>query len=164
MASVAAPRQPASTARTLSYTRDTGPSTQQPQQISTAAQAPNAGAPFAALALDCVAFSVEAGGTTTVTFPNLPVRNTAANPLDPTIVSQSPLSVQPQNHLLFTAFAQGETAHVSVRPVAVDAKNARNVGPFLGGSNTFLTFQAEITSTGPPASGFVVGQLHLAVG
>jgi hypothetical protein len=114
-------------------------------------------------ATDSVAFSVAAGQTITVTFPNLPNRS-AANPRG-LAQSGGSLAVATFNTLHFAVALQGVTGPApTATPLAVDVKRVRVPGPFLGGGNTYEVFQATITgSTAGGSSGNVVGTLTLMV-
>lgn len=112
---------------------------------------------------DSVAFSVEAGQTITVTFPNLPTRSTA----NPRSIAQSGGSVAVSTlNLLHFALALSDVTGVfpKAAPLAVDVKRVRVPGPFLGGGTSYQVFQAVITgASGGGASGNVAANLTLLV-
>lgn len=111
---------------------------------------------------DTVAFDVDAGETITVTFPNLPNRSTA----NPRGLPQSggSIAVAVFDTLHFAVALQGVTGtSPAATPQVVDIKRVRVPGPFLGGGNTYLVFQAVIVGAAVPSSGNVVGTLTYMV-
>jgi hypothetical protein len=111
------------------------------------------------LAMDCVPFQT---GNDVITFLNIPVRNNVANPLNPTKTGATPLTIRPQDCLMFIAVVQGSSVPVEVTTQVIDNNNIIYPGPFLS-AGTYLTFQAKL-SAGSPTSGIVVGQLFLQRG
>lgn len=169
-------QSPANVRNVIQTTNDSGP-VRPPNQVTTASAILPVPLAPQLVGVDSAMFNVTFSGTTataTVTFPNLPQRNNTINPLNIVLASGNNLTIQPKDHLMFMAFIQGltvtpnEIAMVNTTPVAIDVNNLRVMGPFLG-SNTFQTFQADVSITTPlgfsgQVSGFVTGLLFLSIG
>lgn len=111
------------------------------------------------LAMDAVLFQ---NGTETVTFSQMPYRNTRVNPLNPTQADGGSITISPQDTLMFFAFVQGSSVPVEVATFALSKDQIEFPGPFLS-AGTYTTFQAHISSASP-TSGTVVGMLVLQRG
>ena len=111
------------------------------------------------IAMDAVPFSQT---PQTVTFQNIPIRNNNANPLNPTQVGSQPITIRPQDCLMFVATIQGSAVPVEVTTQVIDVNNILYPGPFLS-AGKYLTFQAILSST-TSTSGIVIGQLFLQRG
>ena len=132
----------------------------QPQNISAYQLAPYPVVnPPILIAMDCVPFF---NGTETITFLNIPIRNNTANPLNPTQTGATPLSIRPQDCLMFTGIVQGSLVPVEVITQVIDVNNIIYPGPFLS-AGKYLTFQAKLSASSV-TSGIVIGQLYLQRG
>lgn len=114
------------------------------------------------IGIDVLTYMVPTAGTATYTFRNLPVRNTAANPLSPVAGQQSPLTVNTGDSLLFVAFAQGTQTPVAVETYGIISQVKRAPGPFLG-PQTYSSFGVGVTGAAG-STGQVVGMLFLQRG
>jgi hypothetical protein len=126
---------------------------------------------------DSVPFSAQSNPSAptkvTVTFPNLPKRNIANNPLSPLYSSSGnqTLQVGPNGYLLLLCFIQGAPGAagtvVTATPQAITVGGVIVTGPHLGSEN-FQTFQAVVTIANSPLNqqvqGSVGAHLMLALG
>lgn len=112
---------------------------------------------------DTVMFTVKPFQTVTVTFPNLPTRVPTANPLGLRGAATA-VKVRSYDTLHFGLSLQNVSGTLpKISPLTVDASRARAPGSFLGGGNSYGTFQAVITAGAQGASGEVVGTLTYQV-
>jgi hypothetical protein len=112
---------------------------------------------------DSSSFVIEPYQTIVVTFPNLPRRSVASNPLGlRQVVADIP--VRQYDQLQFTVSLQGVAGvGLTIMPIAVDTAGVRTPGPFLGGGNTYRTFQAKVTAGATGGHGTIVASLVYSI-
>lgn len=94
-------------------------------------------------------------------FPNLPVRTTSNNPLNPLKPTAQKIVVLPSSILIFTAYVMNGVP-IKITPIAYTDKNVACIGPFLG-PGTYTQFKVQF-DTAIPSSGIIVGTLTLQRG